>query len=102
MPFLDDERLRYPIEYISMVGGKISSLRPVPNKPDLVTFTFVSQAGFLIFCQARLDLTTNIKEGVIRSGTANGILKFAVPEDRNLSGTRIFMTVEEWEDVVIE
>lgn len=101
MPFLDDERLRYPIEYISMVGGRITSLKPVPGKPDLLTFTFTSQEGFSIFCQARTDLTTNIKEGTIQSGTANGILKFSVPEDRNLTNTRIFMTVEEWDDVVI-
>lgn len=102
MPFLDDERLRYPIEYINMVGGRISNLKPVPGKDDLVTFTFVSQAGFSIFCQARIDLTTNIKEGVIKAGTASGMLKFAIPDNKDITGTRIFMTVEEWENVVIE
>jgi|SRR3989338_7447612 len=102
MPFLDDERLRYPIEYISMVGGRITNLKPVPNKPDLVTFTFTSNAGFSIFCQARTDLAANIKEGVIKTGTADGILKFTVPQDRNISNTHVFMTIEEWEGVVIE
>ena len=101
MPFLDDERLRYPIEYINMVGGKISNLKQVPNKPDLLTFTFTSHLGFSIFCQARVELVPGIKEGTIQTGTADGILKFTVPEDRNLTNARAFMTVEEWDNIVI-
>ena len=101
MPFLDDERLRYPIEYISMTNGRISSLKSMPNKPDLLMFTFTSGTGFSIFCQARAELVAGIKEGIIRSGNAEGILKFSVPDDRNMTNTKIFMTVEEWEGVVI-
>ena len=101
MPFLDDERLRYPIEYINLAGGRISNLKQVPNKPDLLMFTFTSHLGFSVFCQTRTELVTNIKEGMIQSGTVEGILKFTVPEDRNMTNTRVFMSIEEWDNVII-
>jgi len=102
MAFLDDERLRYPIEYINLQGATISDLKKIEGKSDLWSCRITSHLGFSIDCQAREDLVGELKEGTIKEGNVEGIIKYTVPENKDLSDARIFLTIEDWENVKIE
>ena len=95
---LNEERLRYPNDYLSLVGMKLSG---ISKKSDLIEFTAVAGNGFSISCLGREDQLKGLKEGVISEGDAEGIIKFHL-DGKNLSGARPFMKIETWDNVVIK
>ncbi|MBI2172698.1 MAG: hypothetical protein HYT73_00620 [Candidatus Aenigmarchaeota archaeon] len=95
---LDSERLRYPNDYLSLVGMEISALK---KNSDLVEFTAAAGNGFSIKCLGREEQLKGLKEGVISEGDAEGIIKFQL-EGKNLSEARPFMKIETWDNVVIK
>ena len=95
---LDENRLLYPIEYITLVGFKISHIK---EHRDLFEFVISSaESGFSINAMGTREFLKGIKEGVIKSGEAEGIIKFKL-EGKDLSKASPYMTIEAWENVVI-
>ena len=94
----DSERLRYPNDYLSLAGMKLSG---ISKKSDLIEFTAAAGNGFSIRCLGREDQLKGLKEGVISEGDAEGIIKFQL-DGKNLSDARPFMKIETWDNVVIK
>jgi hypothetical protein len=94
----DPERLRYPNDYLSLKGFRISGIK---RNSDLVEFTATGSEGFSISCLGREDQLSGIREGMIAEGNAEGIIKFRL-DTKNLSDARPFMKIETWDKVVIK
>lgn len=94
----DAERLRYPNDYLSLAGMRLSG---IIKKSDLVEFTAAAGSGFSIKCIGREEQLKGLKEGVILEGNAEGMIKFQL-EGKNLSEARPFMKIETWDNVVIK
>src|SRR3989344_7911757 len=99
MVALDENRLLYPIEYISLVGFRISDIREIR---DILEFVISSpETGYSITARATKDFMKDIKEGLIKSGEAEGLISFRL-EGKDLSKASPYMTIETWNNVAIE
>lgn len=93
----DENRLRYPNDYVE-VKGVISQLQVGGGFADfLLTF----DNGYSIEVRGSADLMTGIKEGRIVSGRVEGTIGFRMNGD-NLSNARPYFRIESWENVKIE
>jgi len=96
---LDENRLLYPIEYISLVGFRISDIKEIR---DILEFLVSSpETGYSITARATKEFVKEIKEGVIKSGEAEGLINFKL-EGKDLSKAVPYMTIETWDKVTIE
>ena len=99
MANLDENRLLYPIEYISLVGFRISDIKEVK---DILEFVISSpETGYSITARATKEFMKGIKEGMIKSGETEGLINFRL-EGKHLSKAIPYMTIETWDKVVIE
>ena len=94
----DPERFRYPNDYLSLAGMKISALK---KSADLVEFIVTAGNGYSMRCLGREDQLAGIKEGTIAEGSAEGIIKFQL-DGKDMSAARPFMKIETWDNVVIK
>lgn len=93
----DENRLRYPNDYVE-VKGVISQLRISGGFADfLLTF----DNGYSIEVRGSADLMKGIKEGKITEGKVEGTIGFKLNGD-NLSNARPYFRIESWEKVKIE
>ncbi len=92
----DENRLRYPNDYVE-VKGTISNLQINGGFADFV-LTFDN--GYSIDVRGSSDLMKGLKEGRIVSGKVEGTIGFK--SSKNLSDARPYFRIESWEDVKIE
>ncbi|MBS3051586.1 MAG: hypothetical protein J4400_05550 [Candidatus Aenigmarchaeota archaeon] len=93
----DENRLRYPNDYVE-VKGRISNLQINGGFADfLLTF----DNGHSIMVRGSSDLMQGIKEGKIVEGKVEGTIGFRLNGD-NLSEARPYFRIESWEKVRIE
>ncbi len=93
----DENRLRYPNEYVE-VKGTISQLRINGGFADFI-LTFDNR--YYIDVRGSADLMKGLKEGKIVSGRVEGTLGFRT-DGKNLSEAKPYFRVESWENVKIE
>ena len=99
MVALDENRLLYPIEYISLVGFRISDIKEIR---DILEFIVSSpETGYSITARATKEFMKGVREGIIKSGEAEGLISFKM-EGKDLSKAVPYMTIETWNKVVIE
>ena len=93
----DENRLRYPNEYVE-VKGVISHLQINGGFADFV-LTF--ENGYSISARGSSDLMKGLKEGKIVSGRVEGTLGFRT-SGKNLSEAKPYFRIESWENVKID
>ena len=93
----DENRLRYPNDYVE-VKGTISQLKVSGGFAEfLITFDNRMSMG----ARGSTDLMKGIKEGKIVEGKVEGTIGFRLNGD-NLSEARPYFRIESWEKVRIE
>ena len=93
----DENRLRYPNEYLEVLG-KISELK---SEGGFADFRLTFSNGYSIMCRASTDLAANIKEGTMKEGKVEGTIGFRT-SGKNLSDAKPYFRIETWENVKIE
>ena len=93
----DENRLRYPNDYVDVMGV-ISEIKVSGGFAD---FKLTFDNGHSILVRGSSDLMTGLKEGKIVAGKVEGTLGFKL-NGKNLSDARPYFRVESWENVKIE
>lgn len=93
----DENRLRYPNDYVD-VNGVISEIKTNGGFAD---FKLTFENGLSINCRGSTDLMKGLKEGTITSGKVEGTIGFKLNGD-NLSDAMPYFRIESWENVKIE
>ena len=93
----DENRLRYPNEYVEVMGT-ISKLQLSGGFADFV-LTFDN--GYSINVRGSSDLMTGLKEGKVTAGRIEGTIGFRT-SGKNLSEAKPYFRIESWENVKIE
>ena len=93
----DENRLRYPNDYVEVLGI-VSQLK---TSGGFVDFLLTFDNGHSIMCRVSADLAANIKEGKIVSGKIESTIGFKL-NGKNLSEAKPYLRIESWENVKIE
>ena len=97
MPEFDENRLRYPNEYVE-VKGRISNLKMNGGFADFI-LTFDNKMSMEV--RGSSDLMKGLKEGKIVEGKIEVTIGFRLNGD-NLSNAKPYLRIESWENVKIE
>ena len=93
----DENRLRYPNDYVE-VKGTISQLKVSGGFAEFL-LTFDNRMS--MEARGSTDLMKGIKEGKIIQGKIEGPIVFRL-HGENLSNARPYLRIESWENVKIE
>ena len=93
----DENRLRYPNEYVE-IKGKISNLK---LGGGFAEFLMTFDNGMSMEARGSSELMQGIKEGKIVAGRVEVTIGFRLSGD-NMSNARPYIRIESWENVKIE
>ncbi|MBI4174108.1 MAG: hypothetical protein HY517_00555 [Candidatus Aenigmarchaeota archaeon] len=93
----DENRLRYPNEYVE-VKGTISNLK---LGGGFAEFTLTFPNGLSIDARGSSELMQGIKEGKVTEGKIEVTIGFRL-NGKNLSDARPYLRIESWENVKIQ
>lgn len=93
----DENRLRYPNEYVE-VKGTISNLKLSGGFAEFI-MTFPN--GMSMEARGSSELMQGIKEGNVTEGKIEVTIGFRLP-GKNLSEARPYLRIEGWENVKIQ